>query len=79
MADCPLLSALQVIILSATAEPALIEAAQLSAAAAAGAASLGDSTGEPVVQLQRPSLFTYSKVRAVANVSSPCSCNCHEG
>lgn len=55
----------QVIILSATAEPALMEAAKLVAATAAGAAAAGDgdSTGEPLVQLQRPSLFTYNKVR----------------
>lgn len=56
---------MQVIILSATAEPALIEAAKLVAATAAGAAAAGDgdSTGEPLVQLQRPSLFTYNKVQ----------------
>lgn len=58
----------QVIFLSATAEPALIKACKLVAAAAAGAAAAGDgdSTGEPTVQLQRPSLFTYNKASSCA-------------
>lgn len=67
-AACCLSCCRQVIILPATAEPALIEAAKLAAAAAAGtaAANDSDSSTEPTVQLQRPSLFTYSKVRSLA-------------
>jgi hypothetical protein len=63
----------QVIILPATAEPALIEAAKVAAAAAAGAANDGDSSGEPTVQLQRPSLFTYSKVCTLKLTVSDCT------
>lgn len=60
---CAVMRTSQIIILSATADPALIEAAKLPAATAAGAASTGDgSSAEPTVQLQRPSLFVYNKV-----------------
>lgn len=55
------LPAVQVIILSAAAEPALLDAVKLPPAAAGVGG--GDDSAEPVVQLQRPSLFTNSKVR----------------
>ena len=55
----------QIIVLPATAESALLDAAKAPAAAAAGAAVVdGDEggSGEVLVQLQRPSMFTYDKV-----------------
>lgn len=55
----------EVIVLPATAEAALLDAAKAPAAAATGAAVTdGDEggTGEVLIQLQRPSMFTYDKV-----------------
>lgn len=55
----------QVIVLPATAEAALLTAAKAPAAAAAGAAVDGEGSDEEMVlQLQRPSIFTYDKVQA---------------
>lgn len=64
---------LQVVVLSAAADQALLEAAKMPAAGATGAASIantgagssGIGEGDVVVQLQRPSMFTFSKVCAV--------------
>ncbi|WIA22147.1 hypothetical protein OEZ85_004483 [Tetradesmus obliquus] len=55
----------QVIVLPATAEADLLAAAKAPAAAAAGAAALAgdgiEGDAEVVVQLQRPSMFTYDR------------------
>ncbi|KAF6252313.1 muts domain V-domain-containing protein [Scenedesmus sp. NREL 46B-D3] len=55
----------QIIVLPATAEAELLAAARAPAAAAAGAAVLGgdgsEGDAEVVVQLQRPSMFTYER------------------
>jgi hypothetical protein len=57
----------QIIVLPATAEAELLAAARAPAAAAAGAAALEndgiEGDGEVVVQLQRPSMFVYDRVR----------------
>lgn len=53
---------LQVVIVSAAADPSFIEAAKASQAAATGAATNTDDSTELTVRLQRPSLFTYNKV-----------------
>jgi hypothetical protein len=60
----------QIIVLPATAEAELLAAARAPAAAAAGAAALAgegaEADAEVVVQLQRPSMFTYDRVSAAS-------------
>jgi hypothetical protein len=64
----------QIIVLPATAESELLAAARAPAAAAAGAAALAgegaEADAEVVVQLQRPSMFTYDRVSAAYAGSS---------
>lgn len=61
----------EVIVVPATAAAALLEAAKAPAAAAIGAATVdgeADGAGEVLVQLQRPSMFTYDKVGLAARL-----------
>lgn len=66
----------EIIILPATADAPLLSAAKAPAAAAMGAATQESSqcvgsAGELMLQLQRPSLFTYDKVRHSRSDSAP--------